>query len=260
MQIQYATPVVKKEKHSQFDRSCVLGMGALLLATVRILFGDPILVALRNLEAAALPRNNLVDIHPVKLLEGATLAFNDKEVDYADSHEEASREDVTVGKIDIVGDESCKEADEEIPQPVGCGSQSHTLGTVLGGEELGHNGPDHRTPGHSICRNEQAGHDNHTLAGPWGIGGIFHIQNKMTDRGENHKHDKHPDRANDQRLATTKVLNNIQATKCSAEVDSSKDDLSDEAVRDTGAFEDCGTLCMKCISILVSRVDKRKGI
>lgn len=89
--------------------------GSLRLATVRVLIRDPVLVAFWNLVVAALPWDNLVDIHPVKLLECATLSFNDEEVDNADSHEKATSEDVSIGKVNLLGDESCEEADEEVP-------------------------------------------------------------------------------------------------------------------------------------------------
>lgn len=102
---------------------CVLRVkGSLRLATVWVFIRNPVLVAFGNLVVAALPRDNLVDIHPVKLLERATLSFNDKEVNNADSHEKATSEDVSVGKVNLLGDKGCKETDEEVPQPVGGGS------------------------------------------------------------------------------------------------------------------------------------------
>lgn len=128
-------------------RLCILIMRHLLLLPGR---GVVCNLVARNLVRLALPRGNVVDVHPVELLEGAAASFNDAEVDDEDAEEETASEDVAVGKVDFVGDEGGEESDEEVPQPVGGGGQGHTLRTVLGGEELSANRPDHGTPGHRV--------------------------------------------------------------------------------------------------------------
>ena len=99
----------------------------------------------------ALPWGNVVDVHPVEFLEGTATTFDDTEVDDEDSKEETPGEHVTVGKVDFVGDERREESNQEIPQPVGCGGQRHTLSTVFRGEKLSSNCPDHRAPCHRIA-------------------------------------------------------------------------------------------------------------
>lgn len=99
----------------------------------------------------ALPRGDVVDVHPVELLEGTATTFNDAEVDDEDTEEETAGEDVAVGEVDLVCDEGSEESDEEVPEPVGGGGQGHTLRTVLGGEELGANRPNHGTPCHGVA-------------------------------------------------------------------------------------------------------------
>lgn len=128
-------------------RLCILIMRHLLLLPGR---GVVCILVARNHIRLALPRSDVVDVHPVELLEGTAATFNDTEVDDEDAEEETAGEDVAVGKVDLVCDEGGEESDEEVPQPVGGGGQGHTLRTVLGGEELGANRPDHRTPCHRI--------------------------------------------------------------------------------------------------------------
>lgn len=106
---------------------------------------------LRNLKLAAPPRRHMVHIHPVDLLECTALAFNNAKVDDEGSDEQTSCEDIAVGEVDGAGDEGGEEAEQEVPEPVGGGGEGHALGAVLGGEELGDDGPDHGAPGHCEC-------------------------------------------------------------------------------------------------------------
>ena len=65
-----------------------------------IVVGDP-----RDLVLAALPGFDVVDVHPVELLESSVFTLNNEEVDHEDSDEETTREDVAVREIDGSGDE-----------------------------------------------------------------------------------------------------------------------------------------------------------
>lgn len=127
----------------------ILGMRILLLFPVRIVVVGP-LGAGGNLILAALPGSNMVDIHVVQLLEGTVLTLDNEEVDNEDTAKQTPGEDITIGEVDLSGDEWCEETDEEVPQPVRSSGEGHALGTVLGGEELGGNRPDHRAPGHRV--------------------------------------------------------------------------------------------------------------
>lgn len=53
----------------------------------------------------------------------------------------------------------------------------------------------------------------------------------MTNRRPDHEADEHPDTTGDERLATTKVLDDVQTGECHTEVDSAEDNLRDVAVQ-----------------------------
>ena len=72
------------------------------------------------------------DIHRVNLLKSAALSFNNEEIDNSDSHEETSGKDVTVSEVDITNDEWCEEGEKEVPAPVGCCRQGHSVRSVAG--------------------------------------------------------------------------------------------------------------------------------
>ena len=55
-------------------------------------------------------------------------------------------------------------------------------------------------------------------------------------------YDKHQESTSNQRLAATKVLNNIQTTESADEVDSTQDGGSDEAVANADRIEDGGSI------------------
>ena len=105
----------------------------------------------RDLEVLALPRRNVVDVHPVEFFESAPATFDDAEVDDEDTEEETAGKHISVGKVDLSRDEGREETDKEVPEPVAGGGQGHTLRTVLRGEQFGGNSPDHRTPCHGIA-------------------------------------------------------------------------------------------------------------
>lgn len=151
----------------------------LLLATGRVLSRIPLTNLLWDHVLAALPGSNLVDIHPIQLLESTALALNHEEVDDKDSDEQAASKDVTVGKVDGASDESGEEGDEEVPGPVGGSGQSHTLGTVLGREKLSDDSPDHGSPGHGVGSNEQTGDNDHTLADVGSILRVLDVQHEV---------------------------------------------------------------------------------
>lgn len=98
----------------------------------------------------ALPRQNVLEIHGVDLLEGAALAFNDEEVDDEGADKVAGSKDVAISiqgrlgrahystvrrqldipKVDGARNERGEEPDAKVPDPVARSRQSHALGTV----------------------------------------------------------------------------------------------------------------------------------
>jgi hypothetical protein len=78
-------------------------------------------LSLRNLKLAALPRRHMVHVHPVDLLEGATLALNHAEVYDEGGDQQTAREDIPIREVDGAGDERGEEAQQEVPEPVGGG-------------------------------------------------------------------------------------------------------------------------------------------
>lgn len=64
----------------------------------------------------------------------------------------------------------------------------------------------------------------------------------MTDGGKSHETNKHEAGADDEGLATTEVLDDVETTEGSAEVDGTKDNLGEEVVGDTGTLHDGGSL------------------
>lgn len=68
------------------------------------------------------------------------------------------------------------------------------------------------------------------------------IEGKVTNGGEGHETDEHKTGANNERLATTEVLDDVETTERGAEVDGTQNNLGDKAVGDTGALHNGGTL------------------
>jgi len=64
----------------------------------------------------------------------------------------------------------------------------------------------------------------------------------VADRGEDHEADKHPEAAKDHRLASTKVLHDVQTAKSASEVDCAEDDCCNVAVADSRGGEDGGSV------------------
>ena len=89
-------------------------------------------------------------------------------------------------------------------------------------------------------RDEQTGKDHHCLAGSWSRRGILDIQGEVTDRSKDHEADEHPDPTGDERLASSKVFNDVQTAKGRTEVHAAENHLRDKSVLDAGAVEDDG--------------------
>lgn len=64
----------------------------------------------------------------------------------------------------------------------------------------------------------------------------------MAHGGEDHEAHEHPDATRYKRLASTEVLNGVQAAKCCAKVYSTQNHLSDIHIADAGSVENHGAL------------------
>lgn len=80
--------------------------------------------------AGALPRLDTGDIHGINLFKSSALAFHDEEVNQEHCDEIATCEDIAVQEVDVASDKWCEEGDEEVPEPIGRGRQSHAFGSV----------------------------------------------------------------------------------------------------------------------------------
>lgn len=92
--------------------------------------------AFRSHPAGRLPGLDVQDIHGVDFFESTALGLIDKEEDDQHGHKAAAGEDVAVVEVDGAGDEWSEKGDEEVPSPVGCGSNTHAGGTVAEGVHL----------------------------------------------------------------------------------------------------------------------------
>lgn len=67
---------------------------------------------------------------------------------------------------------------------------------------------------------------------------MLDIQDEVANRGEDHEEDEHEEGTSHKRLATAKVLDNIETTESRSKIDSAQNDLGDEAVVQPGTLED----------------------
>lgn len=190
--------------------------------------------------ARGLPGLDVKDVHGVDLLKSATLGLVDEEEYNENGEEAAGGKDVAVAEVDGVGDEGGEEGDQEVPGPVGGGSNTHADSAVLEGVHLTTDSPDNRTPGGSEADNEEAGEDNHGNTGR--VRGGVVVQDLVTDGGPDHEADKHPSGTVHQTLAATVVLDDVQTRKGHTKVDSTENDGGDVRVAQTDTLEDTGSV------------------
>lgn len=120
-----------------------LGKAATTRCQVQVVAVDRLLEGRPGL---GLPGYDTEDVHGVDLLKGALLGLVDEEEGDQDAEEAAAGKDVAILVADGTGDPRGEEGDEEVPQPVGGGAETHGHGTVPRGEHLSDNGPDKGTP------------------------------------------------------------------------------------------------------------------
>lgn len=76
---------------------------------------------------------------------------------------------------------------------------------------------------------EKTGKGNHDIASL-----VVFAKLQVSNRRPDHEADEHPNPTSNERLATTKILNNIQTRESHAKVDGTEDDLGDVAVETNG--------------------------
>ena len=82
--------------------------------------------------AARVPGLDVQNVHGVDLFEGFALTLAKEEVDDEDGRQIAAGEDVTVGEVDVTGDEGGEEGQQEVPDPVRGSCHGHAGCAVTG--------------------------------------------------------------------------------------------------------------------------------
>ena len=198
---------------------------------------EAVLLQTRWVPLGGSDRVDVDHVHGVNLFERTALGLNHEEVDDDEEQNQGDSEDKTVQVVDLIGDEGGAEGDDEVEEPVGCGSETHAGSAVAGRVQLSDDGPDKGSPGSGECSNEQAGEDDHDVSSRrCGLGSIA-IETVLADEGVDEQTHGHPRSTDHHSLAATDVLNNPETEDCSDNVDGTENDGSDVGVLETGGRE-----------------------
>jgi hypothetical protein len=191
-----------------------------------------------SLPLGTFPRDDALNVHSIDLLQGAPLTLNDEEVDQDSRDEITGGEDIAEAEVDLFYNKRGEEGEQEVPEPVARGAESHSLCAIAGWVQFAGDGPDHGAPGGGETENEESGEDNHN--DPRRVVGMWRVlmQREMAYGREDHEADEHPDAAGDQRLTSAVVFDNVEAVEGGPEVDAVQDHLRYEAIFNTHGFED----------------------
>lgn len=88
----------------------------------------------------------------------------------------------------------------------------------------------HGSPGSGKAQNEERGENDEHDAGADSSLRVLTIQAEVTDGSKDQEADKHPARADHQRLASTVVFNNVETNEGGSKVNGVQNDLRDEGV------------------------------
>lgn len=185
--------------------------------------------------------------HLVNLFERQALRLGNKEI----SEENASGTSRTPDEEDfgtqvalvLVNHVGSDVADDEVPEPVGGGGKSNTLGTDGQREDLSNDDPSGRTPGGSEEEDVDADEDNKDIAGGTGTRGCG------TDDGDDEFAEKHTNSTPDEERSATEAFNSPERHRGRADVDRSGDHTNNE-----GALWDMGLRKEGC-AIVEDEVD-----
>ena len=161
----------------------------------------------------ALPWSDSENVHCVDLLECATLTFDDEEVDQETAEDIAAGKDIAVAEVNVACDEWCEECKQEIPEPIGGCRKSHAFGTIARRIEFSADGPDHWAPCSREPKNEERGEADHSYTRFRCVMWMATVQGEVTDGCEDQKADEHPRGADDEGLATTIVLDDVETVE-----------------------------------------------
>lgn len=123
-----------------------------------------------------------------------------------------------------------------VPEPVGGGGQSDTLGTDGEREDLANDDPSGRTPGGSERGEVDAGEGDQAAAGSVGAGV------GSTDNGNDELTHQHDGGTVDEERTTTKLLDGVEGERSGGDVDDIGDDGDEEGVLDADLLEEGGAV------------------
>ena len=174
--------------------------------------------------------------HLVDLLERETLGLGDEEVgeeQAADTggtpDEENLGTEIALTGVNHVGSDV---TDNEVPEPVGGGGESDTLGTDREREDLADNDPSSGTPGGGETEDVDADEHDEDGGGGGGAG------ESGADDGDDELADQHERGTPDEDLATTEALNGPEGKRRGDDVDDVGDERDEERILDTRLLEE----------------------
>lgn len=227
--------------------SALVVTGNLLASTVAEVHvvgaGEFVLNHLRS-PLAGLAWWNMDEVHGVNLLNGAASGLDEEKVDNSGSSQVTSGKDVTVVVADGAGDVWREEGEEEVPSPVGSGSESQSVRAITVWEHLGVDSPNHWSPSRGESDNEETGEDNENGSELLGIIRSLGSWSELlvSDGGEDQEAHGHPERTKDKALAATEMLNEVETEESRSDVDTTENHGGDERVLDTHTGENGGTI------------------
>jgi hypothetical protein len=175
--------------------------------------------------------------HLVNLFERQALGLGNEEISEEDASstcrtpdEEDLGTQVALVLVNHVGSDI---ADDKVPEPVGGGGKSNTLGTNRQREDLANDDPSGGTPGGSEEEDVDADEDDKDIASGAGA------RSCGTDDGDDEFAEKHTNSAPDEERSATEAFNSPEGYRGGADVDSSSDHTNNEgALWDMGLGEE----------------------
>ena len=194
---------------SWFSRSSSSFVRANVLVVVSTNANDTLLILHHPLDI----NGSLVGVDGTKqhihVLQCTSPGLSDEEEDEEEvSETEASEHDkgLPAKMIDGTGSDL---GNDKVERPLGGGSQSDTVGTETGGENLGHVDPRSRTPGSRIADDVEIDHDDHGNGGGRNdvdVCGRVGVKNGANDVHHGH----HPESTSEQSFPSPDLLNTNQ--------------------------------------------------
>lgn len=191
--------------------------------------------------ANRLPGTRDLGVELINLFQGKTLGLVDTGVneDGADEAEATPDEEHLGLKVGVTGTTvhhvGGGVGDGPVEQPVGSGGDGKTLGTSLEGEQFTSNDPGDRTPGAGKEEDVDADKGDEDLVGDVVING-------GTDDGDDQLRHTHANGTEQQKRATTPLLDHVKTGEGRHDVDDVGDQGDHEGVLDAGVLEEGGAV------------------